>query len=209
MMGPFQRQVWGYCGWNGGVSWDVDNFGRYWDSRVISRKEDQKFNVRHIKFKMLIRHSCRDSKWTGWRWGARSRLGKHMRELLVFRWNLKVWEAHQENECRQKERRLRQGLWRSGGQHLASWKPREPSAPGRRDWATVPSEASRSSRQCGPGTKAEIQANGTRERAQRCTHAPVGTSSLTKEARIYCEEKTVSSISSAGKTGQLCVKEWN
>ena len=33
--------------------------------------------------------------------------------------------------------------------------------------------------------------------------------STTKEARIYNGEKTVSSISSAGKTGQLCVKEWN
>ena len=30
---------------------------------------------------------------------------------------------------------------------------------------------------------------------------------LTKEARIYNGEKTVSSISSAGKTGQLYVKE--
>ena len=32
-------------------------------------------------------------------------------------------------------------------------------------------------------------------------------SSMTKEARIYNEEKTVSSISGAGKTGQLYVKE--
>ena len=31
--------------------------------------------------------------------------------------------------------------------------------------------------------------------------------SLTKEARIYNGEKTVSSISGAGKTGQLHVKE--
>ena len=31
--------------------------------------------------------------------------------------------------------------------------------------------------------------------------------SLTKEARIHNEEKTVSSINNAGKTGQLCVKE--
>ena len=30
---------------------------------------------------------------------------------------------------------------------------------------------------------------------------------MTKEARIYNEEKTVSSISGAGKTGQLHVKE--
>ena len=32
-------------------------------------------------------------------------------------------------------------------------------------------------------------------------------SPMTKEARIYSREKTVSSISSAGKIGQLCVKE--
>ena len=30
---------------------------------------------------------------------------------------------------------------------------------------------------------------------------------LTKEAKIYNGEKTVSSTSGAGKTGQLCVKE--
>ena len=40
-------------------------------------------------------------------------------------------------------------------------------------------------------------------------HEPMGTLSLTKEARIYKGEKTVSSISGAGKTGQLCVKDWN
>ena len=38
------------------------------------------------------------------------------------------------------------------------------------------------------------------------THILV-TLSLTKEARIYHGEKTVSSISGAGKTGQLHVKE--
>ena len=32
---------------------------------------------------------------------------------------------------------------------------------------------------------------------------------LIKEARIYNGEKTSSSISGAGKTGQLQVKEWN
>ena len=32
---------------------------------------------------------------------------------------------------------------------------------------------------------------------------------LTEEARIYNEEKTVSSVSGAGKTGQVHVKEWN
>ena len=71
----------------------------------------------------------------------------------------------------------------------------------------MPSDADRSSRQYGTGTKTEIQTHGTRQKAQRYTHAPMGTSSLTKEARIYCEEKAVSLISSAGKTGQLCVKE--
>ena len=38
-------------------------------------------------------------------------------------------------------------------------------------------------------------------------HALVGTLSLTKEARIYHGEKTASSISGAGKTGQLHAKE--
>ena len=32
--------------------------------------------------------------------------------------------------------------------------------------------------------------------------------SITSDARIYNEEKTVSSISGARKTGQLHVKEW-
>ena len=35
------------------------------------------------------------------------------------------------------------------------------------------------------------------------------TLSLTKEGRIYNGEKTASSISGAGKTGQLHVKEWS
>ena len=34
------------------------------------------------------------------------------------------------------------------------------------------------------------------------------TLSLTKEARIYNGEKTVSLIIDAGKTGQLHIKEW-
>ena len=38
-------------------------------------------------------------------------------------------------------------------------------------------------------------------------HAPVGTLSLTKEAGIYYGEKKACSISGAGKTGQLHVKE--
>ena len=37
----------------------------------------------------------------------------------------------------------------------------------------------------------------------------MGTISLTKEAKIYNGRKTASSISGAGKTGQLYVKEGN
>ena len=46
-----------------------------------------------------------------------------------------------------------------------------------------------------------------KQKAHRYIHAPVDTLSLTKEARIYIEEKTVSFTSSAGKTGQPLVKE--
>ena len=38
-------------------------------------------------------------------------------------------------------------------------------------------------------------------------HAPMGSLFFTKEARIYNEAKTASSINSDGKTGQLHVKE--
>ena len=41
----------------------------------------------------------------------------------------------------------------------------------------------------------------------KITYVPMGTLSLTKEARIYSGEKTISSRSGAGKTGQLHVKE--
>ena len=64
-----------------------------------------------------------------------------------------------------------------------------------------------SSRQYGTGTKTEIQTSGTRQKAQRQTHAPMGTLSLTKEARIYNGVKTISLTSGAGKTGQPLVKE--
>jgi len=37
----------------------------------------------------------------------------------------------------------------------------------------------------------------------------MGTLFLTKEARMYNGAKTASSISGAGKTGQLHAKEWN
>ena len=61
-------------------------------------------------------------------------------------------------------------------------------------------------RQNGTGTKTEIQTNRTRKKAKRETHTPMDTLSLTKEARIY-KEKRASSISGAGKTGQLHAKE--
>ena len=64
-----------------------------------------------------------------------------------------------------------------------------------------------SSRQYGTGTKTEIKINGTIQKVQRKIHAPMDTLSLTKEAKIYNGEKTVSSTSGAGKTGQLNVKE--
>ena len=45
------------------------------------------------------------------------------------------------------------------------------------------------------------------DRKPRETHAPMGTLSLTKEARIYNGEKTISLTSGAGKTGQPLVEE--
>ena len=62
-------------------------------------------------------------------------------------------------------------------------------------------------RQYGTGTKTEIQTNETRQKAQKNTHAPMGTLFLTKEARIYDGKKRAPSINGAGKTGQLHVKE--
>ena len=41
------------------------------------------------------------------------------------------------------------------------------------------------------------------------THTPMGTLSLTKEARIYNGEMIISSISCAGRSGQLHVREWD
>ena len=64
-----------------------------------------------------------------------------------------------------------------------------------------------SSRQYGTGTKTEIQNTGTRQKAQKLTYAPLGTLFLTKEARKYNGEKTISLSSGAGKTGQPLVKE--
>ena len=64
-----------------------------------------------------------------------------------------------------------------------------------------------SSRQYDTGTKTEIQTNGTRQKAQKLAHAPMGTLFLTKKARIYNEAKRASSVNGAGKTGQLYLKE--
>ena len=44
-------------------------------------------------------------------------------------------------------------------------------------------------------------------RKPRDIHAPVDTLSLTKEARLYNGEKTISLTSGAGKTGQPLEKE--
>ena len=43
--------------------------------------------------------------------------------------------------------------------------------------------------------------------AQRLNYTPMDTLSLTKEARIYSGEKTISLTSGAGKTSQPLVKE--
>ena len=59
-----------------------------------------------------------------------------------------------------------------------------------------------SSRQYGTGTKTEIQITGTKQKAQI-----KGPLSLTKEARIYNGEKTISLTNGAGKAGQPLVKE--
>ena len=64
-----------------------------------------------------------------------------------------------------------------------------------------------SSRQYDTGTKTEIQINGTKQKAQRQIHTPMDTVSLTKEARVYNGEKTISLTSGSGKTGQPLVKE--
>ena len=54
-------------------------------------------------------------------------------------------------------------------------------------------------------TATETQIHGTGYKAQRYT--ATATQSMTKEARTYSRERTVSSITGAGKTEQLHVKE--
>ena len=46
-----------------------------------------------------------------------------------------------------------------------------------------------------------------KKKVQRLTHAPMGTLSLIKEAKIYNREKTVSPVSCAGITEQLHTKK--
>ena len=55
--------------------------------------------------------------------------------------------------------------------------------------------------------KTEIQTNGTKQKAQKQTHAPMSTLFLTREERIYNGAKKASSISGAEKAGQLNIKE--
>ena len=61
--------------------------------------------------------------------------------------------------------------------------------------------------QYGTGTEREVYTNGTRQKAQKQTHTPMATLSLTKEARIYNGLKTISLTSGPWKTGQPLVKE--
>ena len=62
-----------------------------------------------------------------------------------------------------------------------------------------------SPRQYGIGPKTEIQVNGKKIESPEIN--PMDTLSLTKEARIYNGEKTISLTSGAGKSGQPLVKE--
>ena len=83
-----------------------------------------------------------------------------------------------------------------------SWRNQPPRSQGlTSDYTTKP----QSSRQYGTGTKTEMQTNGTREKTQKGTQAPMDALFLTKEARIddIQEAKTASSISGGGKAGQI------
>ena len=63
-----------------------------------------------------------------------------------------------------------------------------------------------SSRHCVTGTK-QKQRLMEQDRNHRDNHTPMGKLSLAKEARIYNGERTASSISGPGKTGQPHVQE--
>ena len=64
-----------------------------------------------------------------------------------------------------------------------------------------------SSKQYGTGTEAEIHIKGTKQKAQRETHAPMDNLYLTKEGRVDNGEKTTSIRRGARKNGQPLVKE--
>ena len=64
-----------------------------------------------------------------------------------------------------------------------------------------------SSRQYGTGAKTEYRSMEQNRKFRYNIHIPMDTLSLTKEAKIYNGEKTISLISDAGKTGQPLVKE--
>ena len=70
---------------------------------------------------------------------------------------------------------------------------------------------SQSSREYGTGTHTHTQkpeiGQWNKIESLEVNHALMGTLSLAKEERIYNGEKTASSISGAGTTGQLHVKE--
>ena len=89
--------------------------------------------------------------------------------------------------------------------------PNSQSSLEKEEWSWIPTSdyttKLQSSRQYDTGTKTEIQTNGTRQKAQKLAHAPMGTLFLTKVERIYNGGKTASSINHAWKTGQLHVKE--
>ena len=74
-------------------------------------------------------------------------------------------------------------------------------------WTSDYTTKQQSSKLYGTGTKTEIQISGTGQKAQNSTHAPTANSYMTKEARIHNGERTVCSISGAGKSGQPHGKE--
>ena len=89
---------------------------------------------------------------------------------------------------------------------LRSWERKKPELEERGFWTpeytTKPHQYNNST-----STATEIQIHGTGYKAQRYT--ATATQSMTKEARTYSRERTISSITGAGKTEQLHVKEWN
>ena len=64
-----------------------------------------------------------------------------------------------------------------------------------------------SSRQHNTGTKQKYRPMEQDRKPRDKPTPPISTLFLTKEARIYNGAKIASSVSGAGKTGQLCAKE--